>query len=240
MPLGLGLGLGLPFAQAPSGPAVYDPSTLSATGWWRTDFSASPWAGTASAGSSGGRSLTGVAGTGTALNGRIPADFNGTNQELANATAISTLLSASAWFAWVLFNARTISTANANPFQNIALLCDSGAFWGIHLHSAPKVQVYQFSGANKVVEIPISLNAWTLVCARFDGTNLRAQVNSTLGTPTASGNISTVTGTLKVGRISSAFYDGRIADIGLSASAESDARFDDIRAYVNSRYSLSL
>ena len=238
-----------PFAFWKSSASVFDPATLSLTGWWRGSFSASPWVGTASAGSSGTRDLTegtNAPASGSAVNGFNPADFDGTNDELSNATTMGTLLSASAWMAWVLFWADGIDTSNADAtaYNNDALICDAGQFWGIHLRNTPTVQIYQWDGAAKVNAHAISTGAWNLICARYDGTNLRSSLNGGAITSLAAGNITTTTHALKVGENaagSPSYLDGKILDIGMMASAGSDANITtDIKAYVNSRYNLAL
>jgi len=49
------------------------------------------------------------------------------------------------------------------------------------------------------------------------------------------------TGGIVLGRnYATAFFDGRILEVGAAPSALSDATFDDIKSYVNSRYGLAL
>jgi len=237
-------------AAAPSA-AAYDPAVLSLTGWWRADGasgyddSSGVWYGVASAGSSSGRNLTEATNfpsAGTAVNGHTPPDFDGSNDVLANATAISTMLTASAWFGWWLVNIDAIATSSGTSYSNDVIMNDSGAYWGIHLSSASGglVYAYQWDGAEKAVSAAIGTGAWTLICARYDGTNLRLKVDSGTVQTVAAGNISTTTGTIQCGYNVATAYNGRMADIGLMASAGSDALFDDIKEYVNDRYSLSL
>lgn len=233
--------------------AVPNPSTQSLTGWWRgdgaTEYSPSTWTGTASAGSSGSRDLTEATNppaAGTTQNGHTPADFDGTNDLLANATAISTLLSASAWFAWCLFLADAIDTVLplSGTFANDALICDSGGFWGFNLGGAGanELHVWQWDGAVKGNAHTVATGSYNLIVARYDGTNIRSKLNSGAISSAAAGNISTTTGTFRAGSNYNGlqFFNGRILEAGLMASAGSDALFDDIKAYINNRYALSL
>jgi hypothetical protein len=235
-----------PFAfwKAPPS-AAFDPATLTLTGWWRGSYSGSPWTGTASAGSSGSRDLTEATnppGTGSAVNGFTPADFDGTNDVLTNATAISTLLSASAWSMWALVNLDAINTNNADVWLNDPILNDSGAFWGVHLKSGGTVHAYQWDGASKSVSETVSTGGWALVQAKYNGTNLLLRVNSGSWQSAAAGNISTLTGTLRAGVTPTGGHalDGKVLELALAASALSDANFDNVKSYVNSRYALSL
>lgn len=238
--------------------AVFDPATLSLTGWWRANSttqyqnSTGTWTGTASAGGSGSRNLTQATSgqrpaDGTALNGHTPPDFDGFDDVEANATAISTLLSASAWRMWTLVNLDAIAANSAASYSNDCLVTDSGAFWGVFVRNnagTHTVYAYQWDGAEKFASTTATLTgAWVLIQARYDGSNIRLKVNSTSVVTGAAGSISTTTGTLSVGARDSAGNgpsNGRMAELGLLASAGSDADFDDIRTYVNARYGLSL
>lgn len=226
--------------------ATFDPATLLLTGWWRANFSASPWVGTASAGGSGSRDLTEATNppsTGATINSLTPADFDGTNDVLSNATAISTFLSASGWRMWALVNIDAITTNDASAFNNDIIMTDTGAFWGIHVRAnggSPLVYAYQWDGAEKKASASISTGAWTLIQARYDGTNIRLKVNNGTVQTAAAGNILTTTGSLQVGKNAAFPFNGRMADLGLVASAGADADFDNIRTYVNARYGLSV
>ncbi len=223
----------------------FDAATLSLTGFWRASYAASPWVGVPSAGSSGSRDLseaTNPPSAGAAINGLTPADFDGTNDVLTNATQMGTLLSASAWSCWALVNIDAINTNNTDVWLNDPIFNDSGAFWGIHLKSGGTVHAYQWDGAAKSVSETIATGAWALVQAKYDGTNLRLRVNGGSWQSVAAGNIATTTGTLRVGLTPTAghAFDGRMADLGIANTAFSDATFDDLKSYINARYGLSL
>jgi hypothetical protein len=217
------------------------------TGFWRTPYAGSPLAGTASAGSSGTRSLseaTNPPAVGANLNGRATMDFV-PDDVITNGTAISTLLSASAWSAWALINVDAINTNNADVWLNDCIMEDTGAFWGFFLKSdgaTHSVHVFQWDGASKSVSATISLSSWILVQAKYDGTNLRMRVNSGSWTQVAAGNISTVTGTLRLGLTSAGNHalDGRIAEVGMMVGAMTDAQMDDIKTAVNAYHALAL
>lgn len=225
----------------------FNPATLSLTVWWRAAYASSPWVGVASAGGSGSRDgteATNPPSTGATLNGRSPAVFDGTNDRLANATAMSTLAPTAAYFYWVLFYVDSIGTNNAlaAAYNNDALWSDTGGYIGASLTTSGgnKVQAWQYDGATKGNEHAISLSAWNLLCVRYDGTDVRSKLNSGSVSTAASGAYDDATGTLQLGQGGAAFANVRIADIGMMASAGSDARFDDIRSYVNSYHGLSL
>src|SRR5262245_12826966 len=71
--------------KATAAVAGFDPTTLDFDLYVRASFSGAPWAGTASAGSSGGRDFTSAGAdpsVGASQNGFSPAEGNGTTQYL--------------------------------------------------------------------------------------------------------------------------------------------------------------
>lgn len=238
----VGNGLVVPSAAV----AGFDPASLSLTGWWRASFAGSPWVGTASAGGSGSRDLTestNQPATGSAVNGLTPADFDGTNDRLANGTAISTLLTASAWSAWALVYVDTIGSPP--NFTLGSIVCDTGGYWciGTWTNSGTKAFVGQWDGGPKGAEAALSVGEWQLLQAKFDGSTLSIRVNG--GTPGTSpcGNIQVANGTLVLGRnyTSAQFFDGKVLEVGLlGGSALSTPDEDQILSYCRDRYGLSL
>src|SRR5205814_1311397 len=78
---------------------------------------------------------------------------------------------------------------------------------------------------------------------KWDGTQMRMRIDS--GGWSANTNAKTLqifgTGQLVVGKnYASGFFDGRILEVGIAPSVISDANFDNIKAYVNTRYALAL
>lgn len=226
---------------------VFDPATLSLSGWWRGSYSGSPWVGTASEGSSGSRNLsesTNPPSVGTAVNGFAPAVFDGVNDELSAGIAISNFISSSAYFVWALAWINAISSTGGltSAFTNQAVLADMNGFWGFSLSRGSgnnRVQFWHWDGAAKGVEISVTTQQWVLLMARYDGANIRARINSGSVSSASAGSITNVSNTLRMGR-GGAIYNGRVLDAGLMASAGSDDLFDDIRDYVNARYGLAL
>ena len=77
---------------------------------------------------------------------------------------------------------------------------------------------------------------------KWDGTTLSARVDSGSWSPTSAGSINYLTPTMVSGRDYSGatFFDGNILEIMTSDEALSDADFDTLKSYVNTRYGLSL
>lgn len=231
-------GCGLPFNPATLNPSMWlqGGNYTNSTGTWR-DSSGN--------GRDAVQSTSGNRPADATLNGLTIPDFDGTDDNLTNSTALSTLLSASAWTCWALVNIDAISTtsADATCWLNDAICSDTGAFWGMHVHNTtPSIKGYQFDTGAKVATATISLSTTFLAAMRYDGTNIRLSVNGGTAQTVASGNLGGTTGTLRIGRnFGSEFYDGRIADFGLVPTSTSDTVIQtNLRVYVNARYNLNL
>jgi hypothetical protein len=223
------------------GAGTFDPASLALTGFWRDYTGSAPWAGTASAGSSGSNNLVTLGAdptSGTALNGHGTASFN--NKGLNANGHFSDYDSTTAFSGWALVNA----TANGyiigdNSAATVFKLQVGGSTNSLVLTS-------QFIAVNRAM----SSSTWFLATFRFDNVNLQVGVNEA---PGASGGASTTadstalqndtTTTMTIGAQTVGLNNpitATVAEIALINSAMDDATFTKIKAYVNSRYALSL
>jgi len=228
---------------------VFDPATLSLTGWWRASYTGAPWAPTASAGSSGanGDLVIGTApANGTAQNSLTPADFNGTTHDLVNANdCLTTFGSFAAGTCWIVFLADS-SVASVGAGVRVEdtgiVVQDTGATgWGI-THSDDGVCALLYDGAYQEVVVAASNGDYHMAFVRWDSTLIELGVDSGAMSTLAAGAVDGGSaGGLAVGRnYSAAFFDGRILEVGFTDTALTDADRVNIRSYVNSRYALAL
>lgn len=245
MNLGIGLMIA-PFSFIQSG--AFNPATLSLTGWWRTDYGGSPWTGTASAGSSGGRTLeepTNPPTTGSTINGLTPANFDGTNDRLEELDLfLSSYVSASAWWVGLLVNVDTVAGAAANAYDDEAFVSDDNGGWLLAVNSSG-VRAINYDGAYKTTpHAALSTGAWAWVEAWLSAGTLSVSVNGGTAQTVASGNLTTPgTRVPRVGQNwdGTKFYDGRIAELMIAQSVPSSGDRASIRtSYINTRYALSL
>ena len=213
--------LGFDWQPAGGGPA-YDPSSEALTGYWQGDNYSNitgTWTGTASAGSSGSHDLTEATaplrpGVGS-LNGFTTVSYDGIDDKLGSASAISTFVNVAAWRARVVFKVASFTTNNAGYYQNGPLLCDDGQYWGLHIKgsgASGTIYAYVWDGAQQGASASISTGTWYVVDAWYDGTNINMNVNGSAGTPDTSGSIQTATNVLKAGARSPYFFNGEIAE----------------------------
>lgn len=242
--LGLGLSLGLGSRGVAASAPAFDVTTLTATGLYRGSFSGSPWAGTASAGTSGSKSLAEASVppiAGTAVNGKTPALFDGTKQ--LGGVSLANYLTTSAYLWWSLFYLSSSggSGAISGPHVNPALWTDDSAYIGSSFRSSGGshyIQVWHNDGAWDGNEHQVLLDTWNLICVRYDGTNIRSSLNGGAVSVKSRGNVGSIAGNLYVGRNfdGSARMTGQTMELGFIAAAESDSRFDDILSSVRGTY----
>lgn len=236
------------YTYASAGAAVFDPAVLSLTGWWRANYSGSPWAAVASAGTSGANGAmaepTNPPSTGANINGLTPADFDGINDQLVNATAIDTMVTDAAGSLVCLFNA---DVAFADPGSTSYYLCPSliGAASNSRISLAFSTSGVIFGTYNGAawdsVSTACGTAAWHLAQARWNATDIEVRIDSGAWVTTSRILAMSSIGSLQFGRnYDVGFFDGRIAE-GMSATSRlSDTDFSNIVSYVNSRYGLGL
>jgi hypothetical protein len=232
-----------------SAAASFDPATLALTGWWRAPYAGSPWAGTASAGSSGGVNLAegtnppAVGNGARALNGLDTCDPDGVNDLLTPGLTLASFVAAGAGSLWCLFNADAAFATTGNPYDAPQFFCaqnlrlsfgfDSGGVWA-HIYDG---------GHKAPPQVACATNGWHLAQMKFDGTTLSLRVDSGAWSSVAAGNIDDRTGAVLtcVNFGVANFLNGRIADLGVGNAAFANATFDSLKnGYINPRYALSL
>lgn len=217
----------------------YSPAGLALSGWFAKNYTASPYNGTASAGTSGAKSFTEATNPPSAGGG--VATFNGTNQKLTS-TALSGYLNSSGWGIHMRVNLTSVP-ADPGPGGRVAigsLLCDDGAYFviapsasGISVELADGVGAASTltlacaTGSYKTIQIRYNLAASGLIEIRVDGGAWSSQ---------AYGAIGSLTGVLKMGTNynNSAFAAFAHKATLISAYAPSDAECNNIASYLAS------
>jgi hypothetical protein len=245
------MGLSLAVSQPRGGSAApaFDPATLALTWWWENYGGASPWEGTASAGTSGSNDLseaTNPAAAGAALNGVGTADFDGTNDRFTATGTGGTYVNPATWGAVFVFNADALVADAANVYENALLFGANSAsvYWGIVL-SASGFRAYQYDGAFKSDVTAAAAGGWRIGWAKYDGSALYTAVDDgawSAGTATTAGNFGGLGTAFSVGMglapSVGAAFNGRIAGTMGRDSAWTDQERTDLRSYIASRWGL--
>ncbi len=231
-------------AYGSDAPAVFDPATLSLTGWWRASFGGAPWTPTASAGTSGahGNLIAGTApGVGTAQNTLTPADFNGTTHRLVSATATTSFVSQAAGTIVAVFLSDS-AVAQSAGYDDPTILTNGNAEFALRFTSSGAGAMV-YDGGYKLVNAACGTGAYHIAMARWNSTIVGVTVDSGAEVTLSAGALATLTAdTLIVGTnyASGAFFDGRLLDLMVANTALTATDFGHIKSYANSRYALSL
>jgi hypothetical protein len=207
-----------PFSFIKSSVAAFDPATLSLTSWWRASYGGSPWAPTASAGSSGSRgnlvTNTGMPSVGTAQNGLTPAQFNGTTQDLTNATTSSTLFTAGAGTIVALWRGDTAATASGNDYDDPAIYLDAGVAQTGLTFTASGFTGFLYDGVYRANTVAAGTGAYHLVMMRWNGVILGMTLDSAAENTTLAGPVILGAGSMSVGRgYGGGFINGRLLEL---------------------------
>lgn len=233
----LGLGLSIGSRPAPSSSPIFDPATLSGSGWWKPDYSTSPWVGSPGGNLAGGSAPT----TGTAVNGAVPARLNGATQNLASASAISSFLSSTAFGFAALVKASAVPSDPGAGSRNTArvLMSDGAAsgYWGITLTSSGPC-AYVYDGAYKdVIASGTVLDTWIAVFATLAGGALSVAANGGAYATTAVTDIDVMTGVLTLGAgFGGTLFAGDVLEIHTRATAWTTEERADLYSYLKATY----
>ncbi len=231
--------------------AAFDPTTLSLSGYWRASYSGSPWVGTASAGSSSGRDLTQSTfppQTGTAVNGYTPANFDEANPDYLNtADNNNTLMSSTASSGWFLLKSTSVPTAFGDDYADGNLMSDNvnaeTTVGHVSVGGTAKLVACFYASSYIRVELAMTANAWHLAQWKHDGVNLKIRVDNSGWSSVACGTLSFLTPsvlTTGLGYGGGTKLTGDVLEWAVSDTAISDANFDNVRTYCNSKYALSV
>lgn len=234
-----------------TGPVVsagpFDPATLTLTSWVRGSYSGAPWAGVASAGTSGAKSMTApgaAAATGTALNTYTPADFTPASlQYLRYVSNVLTDFFATGGYTYSVLVYGRNPAAPAGTYSDAQIVGNSDTVIGLGF-STSGVAPWHYNGTANVQTpwLAMSANAWHWVDVKYDGTNLMVRVDGSAWTTQASAAPAFSASYLQLARNYSPGYgDCKVMEFMTAASAISDANLASIRtSYIDTRYGLAL
>lgn len=229
------------FLASGGGAPVFDPATLSLTAWNR-NFGGLPWAGTASAGSSGSRSIPNGTSGSTTLDGSGVLTLNGSTQSVSdNGNAVSAYLSASAYTLILLCRPKSPAAPSVGIYDDKQIWGSPGISHHGLAWSTSGVAMWHFDGGARNVTpwVASAANTWAMIVGRYNGTNIETIVNG--GTPQsiASGNAASFgSGVFGLGLdyTSANFCQVDVAEVMAASTALSDPNLADILSYFQATY----
>jgi hypothetical protein len=180
----------------------------------------------------------------TTINGLLAPGFSngdGTQDRLDGSQAISGILSASAWHAFVVFRLTSHTVADGSFYDEELLVADSSGFEANGAVSVGGVHAGVWDGGLKqTARTSLSDATDYLLESSLSGGTLSHKLGAGAAVTVASGNISTLTGTIRLGdRSSTGHLQGRIAFVMLCNTALSAAQVSYVRAYCSAIYGVA-
>lgn len=230
----------------------WNPSVLSLTGWWR-DYSGSPWNGASSAGTSGSNNLSapGTAPTvGSPVNGHTPAVIVPASSTYlsSGSSKMDTFVASSSYSAAVLLYASSASAYGSDEYDNPGVFCSGGAgatIWGAASFSTSGVSSWHYNAGWPGQTVSCGTGAWHLAQIRYStASGQEVKIDSGSWNVVSIGDItySLTSESMQIGANYSAskFFDGNVLEALVTNTYLSDTDFNNIKTYMNNRYSLSL
>lgn len=245
----------IPFAFLKAAAVVgFSMSALAWEHWHKADdynAATGTWAGTASAGGSGARSLTqSTSGNrpsaGTAVNGHTPALFDGTNDSLVfdgTATTVAAV-GASCFMAVVDLTKLPYSGVTSGAwYDNPAIFGGGSIYYACTVDANGRVYFghWNTNGEYKVISAYAPSGRCCIV-GGYDGANLYLEVNGVAATPVASVNGSYAGSNLRMGvdRTDARWFTGSVLEVAIGKFAYTPTLAASILAYAKTRYSSTL
>ncbi len=212
----------------------WSPSILTAEGFWDKElgpYVLGTWDGVASAGGSGSRDLVQGGGIFQPAVSSGEPDFDGTNDYLANAAAMSTFVSAAEGTVLAIFDADTADAPTAS-YTDPQIFGDQATYMGMYFNSSG-INAYVLDAGRTEVTKAAATGVRHCAMMRWDSTNLGITLNATAEVTASCGPVLSVTGTVVVGQAydSSSQFDGRIRTILTMQSKISDANYTRFRKW---------
>jgi hypothetical protein len=224
---------------------------LNLSGRWKADFTGVPWAGTPSAGSSGSHSLVSWVPpavppvdliAGSPVNGLTPAkaDTGASALSLDPRLPISAFFTAGAGTILMLVKPLSAAAPGATPFNEPGFMGDNnGAMTASFSTSGFGVGLND--GTPRSFRIPCSTGAYHLLEMKWNGAHLIARVDSGDRVARPCGKIGNMFGTSHFGgNAGGGYLDWECLEALWSPVTISDTDCDNIKAYMNATYALSL
>lgn len=210
-----------PLRQPAKTPAASAPAL---PGGWTLDLgqlgqTGSPLTAWANQGSAGGTftALATAEPTSRSVNSLACPLFDGSNDFMSSTLTVANVLDADGYHGFCVLDLDAIDagSSSANPYNQINIIADSGGYFCLGLRNnagALTVNAYQYVASD--IKIGATLAAGlNLIEWWYDNTNLNIRVNNDAVASVAGGNLSSLTGTLLLGRNYAAtfrYLDGAI------------------------------
>lgn len=170
----------------------------------------------------------------TTVNGKLAADFDGSNDIMSAGSAYTNFIAIGAAYACFSIYPDTISSNQGNVYDNHCIFGDSGDYTGLFLKSGATALAYNYDGnVDSPTGVAITAGAPHTVEFRHTGGVLGVRVDGGSWSTVSSGNTSGGS-TLNIGgnvnAAATQAFNGKIAEFVFCQTVPSDANQDAIRS----------
>jgi len=158
-------------------------------------------------------------------NGLSIARSGGTFRYLTG-PALSNLISNSAFTVYWVGKAASVTSNNANTYDNQAAFAEAGGYWGLYFKSVPTLHGFNYDGTDDKTTQAITVGAFMVVMYRHEAGNLYTSINGGAEVSVASGNTADLTGGFRLHRSYEAgarIFDGDTGRLRLHNAAHGAA-----------------
>jgi hypothetical protein len=174
---------------------------------------------------------------GSGINGQPTVDFDGAATSITCSDALSTIITASAWTAFAVYDYTGTATTTATSYMNPPIIRDVGAFWGLFA-STQNLIAYCWDGADKSARPTASANTNYYATTLLLSGTIFAEENLLGTSSAASGNITTLTNSVNLGAAfgAGAWFKGSVGEIIVYNRALSSPEAVRVQRYLSANW----
>ncbi len=168
---------------------------------------------------------------------------DGVYDVLMCADALSTMITNSAQHVFAVVQPLAVSQTNANPLLCATIVSATGGFWGLAIRkngaNYEATAIIDDGGQKIITATGLALDAPNLIEWGHTGGNQTMRVNANAAvTPVATGNVGSLTGTIRVfaNYLTQQWLDGAICELLVFNVTLSATDTADVRAYLGNRW----
>ncbi len=181
----------------------------------------------------------GTAVAGTSIGGAATVDLT-SGGYFANASALSTIITSSAWWSFHVFRFTGVATDSADGYDNPGIIADTGGYWWKGTSTTRFHNGQYHGGSDDDTKTIVTATNYYVLC-KYDGTNVYTSINGgAFSAGVAAGTVGALTGTLVVANRynKTSSFVGSLGDTVVGNTALSAADAVNFPLWAHARYGI--
>jgi hypothetical protein len=176
-------------------------------------------------------------------NGLDVLRFDGSNDRMATSSLFSSFFSASAFTLFIVAKATSISTNNANIWQNAAVVSDGGnshGFFAVRSNSTAAAFAFNSTSGTATSSAAYTAGDWVVFSVLHNGASLTARINGTDATSASIASLSFMSFTLNLGVNGGfdAYFNGDVGEVVTYNTTLSANDRNSIESYLRNKWAI--